>query len=1522
MKRLKVYNFCLVMLMLCMTLSLIIGGYSASDYALAGDVEVTIFHDDVQKESIELYENGKERLTSVVEGLDGYSRNWQILIPNSTKWVNVQGKTQQSLDLTYSLIKSLTSSKGLSYVRLAVQSGENIYYSNSVEVVLHVNVYEDNSIVIPSIMNGGISDSQKSDTEDEDLQIFSIVINYIFDNGGIAFEPYGASVAKGSNFVHSVTSPDVAGYAPFRRIDGEYVDATVVNLEYYNIQDNITINVIYEPTIVDYNVHHHLQHVEDDDYSLHYDYITTGKGLTGSIVPDGLNYTEDELPGFKALAYEKLEIAADGSTVVEIRYDRNYYLIDFVLSGGYGVEPIYTRFGAEVGANVPIRHGYLFDGWELVSYGGQTPTTEQSSMYDINSAIISVPAVNLVYRARWKTQLTTYTMVFWRENANDNGFSFWADLDKLSAMSGSTVSGSDRIGEVADVTDDNYFTYNDALTDKNVIVEGDGSTIVNVYYTRNRYTITFKSANALCLIPENHIHDDSCYQLICGKGHVHTDACSPILNCTVPEHTAHTEDCIICGQVEHTHSASCCGLTEHTHVKGCYRNVSGNATNPSNAPTGVEDGYIHSTGNFFRTYYIYISGSWYRYTGGNVSAGDIVNSQCGYVSHTHGTSSCNCELSEHVHSSTCYSDVIHTHGENCYKYSCGANEHTHVDECKVLHCSIPANHTHSSNCTRNSSNVSNTIYSVTRKYEESIADQWPITDWNGNVYDQGQRWTPSGSTVYSQVLVYVSNMTGDDFTLTLSNSNNDTYTMHYYLEALPSETENIVEYGGRRFIKNNEIKANYNYITREEDFFEIPGYYRFASSPEFNSNDQIDIDGGGDVYFYYGRDVSNKLEFRSNGIMLDDKSVTGVMYGDKLKNYYFEPDYPASLEPNAFFFDGWYTTPNHYDGTEVDWDNVTMPDSDITYYAKWSPITHTVDVYLTADLTDKIGETQHVSHGSFANTPTEIISNGNYIFQGWFYSEVVDGKTVEKAFTFTGIPVIKDLKVYAKWSSHVSVNYTIKYILHTTKEEIAETLEGTAIAGHNKTFYAKAGEELFDEYKSGYYPLTNSHTVTMSAEEDHEYSFEYVYVESMPYAVRYIDENGNKVFEDKKVYDNNLSVVTETFQKADKKMPDAYQKRLVLVGTGTDSDGDGIFEENVITFNYNADEEHAYYKIVHYIQNIAGDGYREYRSEELIGVISHTYTINALNLTGFTFKTGKTMVNGASVSATDNSVSVTLTSEGLLIEMYYDRDNVIYYVNYIEQDTGKVLHTQKQATGLYGEQVVEYAVGLTRYGYVLVSDQVKVLSLSTNAENNVIDFYYKEGFYSIKYEIVGLSGSGSLSQSNENVNAVTGVAVGSKPIVNRGYHFVGWYYDELCTKPVDSSIIHEDNHIIPVKDGIWKNDLVFYAKIDPNYTTLTINATGAMDIDPNQTFLFTVIGTSAETNSVHITVAVKGNSSVVIENLHIGNYSITEITDWSFRYTPDSVTKNIVLVAEIEKNTITFVHSRSQDKWLDGNNNN
>ncbi|MBQ8259621.1 MAG: VWA domain-containing protein, partial [Clostridia bacterium] len=115
-------------------------------------------------------------------------------------------------------------------------------------------------------------------------------------------------------------------------------------------------------------------------------------------------------------------------------------------------------------------------------------------------------------------------------------------------------------------------------------------------------------------------------------------------------------------------------------------------------------------------------------------------------------------------------------------------------------------------------------------------------------------------------------------------------------------------------------------------------------------------------------------------------------------------------------------------------------------------------------------------------------------------------------------------------------------------------------------------------------------------------------------------------------------------------------------------------------------------------------------------------------------------------------------------------------------------------------------------------------------------------------------------------------------------------------------------------------------------TQLTIEKEGWNTVDPNQTFLFTVTGSDAEGQQINLTVTVHENGSVTIDGLIIGNeYTITEKTDWSWRYdfdswsVSDSITTTDIKTengAEIKLgetgNVITFTNSRINEYWLDG----
>ena len=93
---------------------------------------------------------------------------------------------------------------------------------------------------------------------------------------------------------------------------------------------------------------------------------------------------------------------------------------------------------------------------------------------------------------------------------------------------------------------------------------------------------------------------------------------------------------------------------------------------------------------------------------------------------------------------------------------------------------------------------------------------------------------------------------------------------------------------------------------------------------------------------------------------------------------------------------------------------------------------------------------------------------------------------------------------------------------------------------------------------------------------------------------------------------------------------------------------------------------------------------------------------------------------------------------------------------------------------------------------------------------------------------------------------------------------------------------------------------------------LTIEKTGEK-IDQHQTFVFRVQG-----EGVDMQVVITGANTQVIKNLPVGNYTITEDTNWSWKYKPvDSDTQE--LKADGIKDgaaTVTFVNENKGTNWL------
>lgn len=95
---------------------------------------------------------------------------------------------------------------------------------------------------------------------------------------------------------------------------------------------------------------------------------------------------------------------------------------------------------------------------------------------------------------------------------------------------------------------------------------------------------------------------------------------------------------------------------------------------------------------------------------------------------------------------------------------------------------------------------------------------------------------------------------------------------------------------------------------------------------------------------------------------------------------------------------------------------------------------------------------------------------------------------------------------------------------------------------------------------------------------------------------------------------------------------------------------------------------------------------------------------------------------------------------------------------------------------------------------------------------------------------------------------------------------------------------------------------------------LTIEKTGE-NIDQNQTFVFRVKGNN---NDVDMQVVITGTNKQVIKNLPMGSYTITEDTNWSWKYTPVDGDEKTLTTSKIKNGaaTVTFENENNGTNWL------
>lgn len=265
------------------------------------------------------------------------------------------------------------------------------------------------------------------------------------------------------------------------------------------------------------------------------------------------------------------------------------------------------------------------------------------------------------------------------------------------------------------------------------------------------------------------------------------------------------------------------------------------------------------------------------------------------------------------------------------------------------------------------------------------------------------------------------------------------------------------------------------------------------------------------------------------------------------------------------------------------------------------------------------------------------------------------------------------------------------------------------------------------------------------------------------------------------------------------------------------------------------------------------------------------------------------------------SFTMPITRDYDLYPKYSEPTMVTYTVHYYKAGTTDKLADDRTNSVMFGTTVTEKAKMGSELNLVESSMQKKYYPTNTstsviiNQLNQEIIFYYTEAT-SVEYTVYYQDASG-----NDLIAPVTKTTEYST--VTEQYVPIPGYAPRQFSITQDLTAISEQNNIVFI--------------YDPTLTTLTIQKSGWNTVDENQTFLFRIKGTDGNTKDIDLTVTIHGDGSVKITELPVGAYTVTELTDWSWRYTPSgSETQNVTIGAGGA--VLSFENSRTEEKWLSG----
>ena len=1471
---------------------------------------------------------------------NGARYQWQAKIVGG-KWANITGYILPYASITYPLLVNVAVS-GVARVRCLVDCGETKYISEELVVTLNGNtVSPDKSgtdareVAAPSNKGTGkraVGDKQSASLTAPATGAFEIAISYVFRHanpapslgvidGTPAANTFTVSLPKGGYYSGSVATPIEVGYLPYVKkefasyvtpgtsspdvitYDGvEYVAAN--SIEFEMVTTAIDICVYFIPQEVDYIVEIYEQKLYDDNYTLVH--TETRRGIADTMVGTGIDGART---GFTSVAYDStMPIAENGTSVVQIYYDRNYYLVNYdtVSSAANGATSSLIRYNTPLALPAPTLKGYEFSHWSLVSVSedqqGNIPVLSHSYASTVQAGITVNVKDNLLYRAVWNLANSYYTLVYWLEDAestdsaNKNNYNVWYTYRINTVTGSSTLPGADNVknyittqtgfsqDEKNDVTNTYpYLIYQSSLTDtESKTTVGDGTTAVNIYYSRKEYNLKFYYAI------EKVSQSSSTYHVIGGSTYYFGSYASG---------TSQTDEVAAMRQ----------------YASGGYTSQTGQVTAlPTLNEKGLSRNYINASDIDGSNKYHYLSfTAKYGADISNLWPCDVFNSAERTYSNTHGSWSGKQAF------------VSAWNGEYRVRYTQDSSVNNGNQTIKGNYTVLDAN------LLWNSTTVTDTTVTYACFWENGANINWSVPElYRYNIYvpvlpnmDTSQLTTK----VYNGVTYYLK----DQY-----NTCDDSTTSAQTQPGLVGFTSN-----GRTW----STISSYDTSLYKEAY---------------------------DMFFFYSRNIYHLTfnDMHGNTVTLSVPYDTFI--GDHSEEEH-APEYPSDLEPGEAIFDGWYYDETYtifFDhNATMPAKNIQLYAKWKTLSYNVKVYYDTEKTQLALDTTVPFNTLLHdIRHEDWQS---EHPAYANYIFLGWYYRD--GGEEIRFDFNTMMIKRDLELyakwtsKVFVDYSI-----YYVTYI-NGEMVNIAEPINQSALAGVTKYFVAEVGNDLYDGYRAGYFPEMRAHSMTMKTDEPNVYYFVYTHMETLTYTVTHlftnsyfasiVEKDGFTQFEETFVHTisgEDVDVVTasthvsfregitraaianaaekalgqklseeqkdDLWNRVKLMSPDCYEQELIIT---TNS------QENEAVFYWENRGDECTYQIIYYFEDLHGEYIPDLSSIvhghaiKGTGVTAETPTYMGYNRNLYNPVTGERYpLTGTVVGLSEENGTLT---PGLILRVYYERARHNYTIHYYRENSTIKLSEPVSGVAPHGTVIQIADVAKDIPGYVLVIN-AGAPSVNIGSDNTSIICYYKALEVYYRYQITGSSGGGTLSVQTVDKNVV-----GEKPqsttltLLNDGYFVNQWYYvvGNGEKQAVPAGWISADGKTVsPDESPVdWAGKTIYiYAEVLPRAKRFSL--VGEVANNKNEAFIFNIksTGDNASAN-VDVTFVIFGNDYLDIEMLPHGEYTIT-VLNWSWRYSTPTLTYNSqtyqsesgVFVVNLQpEGDVVFNYSGTRDdKWI------